>query len=63
MMYTGEIDSAVGCFLKFEYLGEIKKEFENTLLCLSGAQMGSNPETNKGEQSRDTLLLSPPGAW
>ena len=29
-------------FLKFviEYLGEIKTEFENTLACLSGAQMG-----------------------
>ena len=25
-----------------EYFGEIKKEFENTLACLSGAQMGSN---------------------
>ena len=25
-----------------EYLGEIEKEFENTLACLSGAQMGSN---------------------
>ena len=25
-----------------EYLGEIVTEFENTLACLSGAQMGSN---------------------
>ena len=31
-------------FLSFviEYFSEIKKEFENTLACLSGAQMGSN---------------------
>ena len=29
-----------------EYLGEIKTEFENTLACLSGAQMGSNHEKN-----------------
>ena len=27
-----------------EYLGEIETEFENTLACLSGAQMGSNHE-------------------
>ena len=25
-----------------EYLGEIEKEFKNTLACLLGAQMGSN---------------------
>ena len=29
-----------------EYLGEIKTEFENTLACLSGAQMDSNHEKN-----------------
>ena len=29
-----------------EYLGEIEIEFENTLACLSGAQMGSNHEKN-----------------
>ena len=28
------------------YLGEIETEFENTLACLSGAQMGSNHEKN-----------------
>ena len=28
-------------FFKFEYLGEIETEFENTLAYLSGAQMGS----------------------
>ena len=28
------------------YLGEIETEFENTLACLSGAQVGSNPEKN-----------------
>ena len=27
-----------------EYLGEMEIEFENTLACLSGAQMGSNHE-------------------
>ena len=31
-----------------EYLGEIEAEFENTLACLSGAQMGSNHEKNWG---------------
>ena len=40
-----------------EYLGEIKTEFENTLPCLSGAQMGSNHEQNRGRKSRDTLPL------
>ena len=40
-----------------EYLSEIKPEFENTLLCLSGAQMGSNQEKNGGLKSRDTLPL------
>ena len=29
-----------------KYLGEIETEFENTLACLSGAQMGSNHEKN-----------------
>ena len=27
-----------------EYLGEIETEFENTLACLSGAQMVLNPD-------------------
>ena len=40
-----------------EYLGEIEKEFENTLACLSGAHMGSNHAKNGGRQSRDTLPL------
>ena len=33
-------------FLNFEikYLGEIEIKFENTLACLSGAQIGSNRE-------------------
>ena len=30
--------------LVIEYLGEIETEFENTLACLSGAQMGLNHE-------------------
>ena len=40
-----------------EYFGEIKKEFENTLACLSGAQMGSNHAKKRGRKSRDTLHL------
>ena len=41
-----------------EYLGEIETEFENTLACLSGAQMGSNHEKTGGRKSRDTLPLT-----
>ena len=50
MRYTTELDSApqydahCGAFKKFEYLGEIETEFENTLACLSGAYMGLNHE-------------------
>ena len=40
-----------------EYFSEIKKEFENTLACLSGAQMGSNHAKKRGQKSRDTLHL------
>ena len=40
-----------------EYLGEIKNEFENTLACLSRAQIDSNHEKNGGRKSRDTLPL------
>ena len=40
-----------------EYLDEIETEFENTLACLSGAQMGSNHEKKGGRKSRDTLPL------
>ena len=39
------------------FLGEIETEFENTLACLSGAQMGSNHEKTGGRKSRDTLPL------
>ena len=31
-----------------EYLNEIETEFENTLPCLSGAQVGSNQEKKTG---------------
>ena len=41
-----------------EYLSEMETEFENTLACLSGAQMGSNHEKTGGRKSRDTLPLS-----
>ena len=40
-----------------KYLGKIETEFENTLACLSGAQMGSNHEKTGGRKSRDTLPL------
>ena len=44
-------------FLNFviEYLGEIETDIENTLACLSGAQIGLNHEKNWGRKSRDTL--------
>ena len=35
-----------------------KRQFENTLVCLSGAQMGLNREKNWGRKSRDTLPLN-----
>ena len=41
MLHTAE--SIFSNFV-IEYLGEIETEFENTLACLSGAQMGSNRE-------------------
>ena len=40
-----------------EYFSEIETEFENTLACLSGAQMGLNHEKTGGRKSRDTLPL------
>ena len=65
---TAEIDSAVVCTPRcaahpgdnfvIEYLGEIETELENTLACISVAQMGLNHEKNGGRKSRDTLLLS-----
>ena len=42
-----------------EYLGEIEIKFENTLACLSGAQMGLNHKKTGGWKSRDTLPLNP----
>ena len=41
-----------------EYLDEIETEFENTLACLSGAQMGVNHEKTGDRTSRDTLPLT-----
>ena len=43
---------------EIEYLGEIETEFENSLACLSGAQIGSNHEKAGGRKSRDTLPLN-----
>ena len=34
-----------------EYLGEIETKFENTLACVSGAQMGLNHEKTEVEIS------------
>ena len=53
-MHTAE--SNFSNFL-IDNISEIKTEFENTLPCLSGAQMGSNHEQNRGRKSRDTLPL------
>ena len=39
-----------------KYLG--RNEIENTFGCLSGAQMGSNHEKNRGRKSCDTLPLT-----
>ena len=52
VIHTGESN-----FSKFviDYLGEIETEFENTLPCLSGAQMGSNYGKNWDQKSCDTL--------
>ena len=44
--------------LKFEYLGEIKTEFENSFTYLSGAHMGWYHEEQKGWKSCDTLPLT-----
>ena len=41
-----------------KYLGKIETEFENTLACLSKAQVGWNHGKNRGRKSRDTLPIS-----
>ena len=57
-MYTADMISAVqyvahrGDNFVIEYLYKIEAEFENTLACLLGAQMGSKTGSRK---SRDTL--------
>ena len=51
MMHTTE-------FLKNLNILAKSKPFENTLPCLSGEQMGSNHEKNRGRKSRDTLPLT-----
>ena len=62
MLHTAEIVSVVcteispryeahhGDQFVIEYLGEIETEFENTLGCLSEAQMGSNHEKKSGSK-------------
>ena len=40
-----------------------KKEFENTIAGLSGAQMGSNHEKNRGQKPCDTLPLNTSKYW
>ena len=51
MLHTAEIP------LWSNILAKSKAEFENTLSCLSVAQMGSNNEILKLKKSRDTLPL------
>ena len=58
-----ESDSSVWCPLwrrtppydAHWYPGKIKKEFENILVCLSGSQVGSNHDKNRGKQCRWSL--------
>ena len=57
-LLTPLYDAQCGISYEFKYLGEIETQFENTLRCLSGSQMGSNHEKNRGRKSRDTLPLS-----
>ena len=51
MMHTTE-------FLKNLNILAKSKPLENTLPCLSGEQMGSNHEKNRGRKSRETLPLT-----
>ena len=63
MMHIAESDSSVWCPLwrrtppydAHWYPGKIKKEFENILVCLSGSQVGSNHDKNRGKQCRWSL--------
>ena len=43
--------------LEFEYLRENEFLSKTILACLSGAQMGSIHEKNRGRKSRDTASL------
>ena len=43
---------------KFEYLGENQFLRKTILACLSGAQMGSIHEKNRGRKYRDTAPLN-----
>ena len=62
VMHTVDMISALCCTSQrsfvIEFLGEIETDSENTLGCLSGAQMGLNQEKNRGQKSRDTLPLN-----
>ena len=54
-MHTAELNFSI---FVIEYFGEIETEFEKTVACLSGVQMGLNHENTRGRKSRDTLPLS-----
>ncbi len=49
-------DSQIFTF-EYEYLREFETEFENILVCESGAHMGSIYEKNSGQKSRATVPL------
>ena len=56
--YFGLEIQTVSLFLYIGTLGEkAMQTFENTLACLSVAQMGSNHGKNRSRKSRDTLPL------
>ena len=53
---TQRCDVHSGDNFVIECLGEIKNKFENTLVCLSGAQMGSNYEKMEVENLKTHSL-------
>ena len=64
ILTPGVMHTAESNFSNFviEYLGEMETEFENTLACLSGAQIGLNHEKmevdcNRYERSRNKFLF------
>ena len=59
VQHTLEIVSVERCTLRRSLYDRIcENETENTLGCLSGAQMASNHEKYRGQKSRDPFPLS-----